>query len=120
MQPVHIITDHVFATCAILGFQFAPRIRDLPDKRLYAFDPSAAPAILQPLIAGRIKVGLIRETWPDILRLAASMATGDLIPSQILRKLAAYPRQNSLALALREVGRIERTIFIYVIPSPAD
>jgi TnpA family transposase len=105
-------TDHVFATCAILGFQFAPRIRDLPDKRLYAFDPSAAPAILQPLIAGRIKVGLIRENWPDILRLAASMATGDLIPSQILRKLAAYPRQNSLALALREVGRLERTIFI--------
>ena len=107
-------TDHVFATCAILGFQFAPRIRDLPDKRLYAFDPSAAPAILQPLIAGRIKVGLIHENWPDILRLAASMATGDLIPSQILRKLAAYPRQNSLALALREVGRLERTIFIYV------
>jgi TnpA family transposase len=64
------------------------------------------------VIAGRIKVGLIRENWPDILRLAASMATGDLIPSQILRKLAAYPRQNSLALALREVGRIERTIFI--------
>src|SRR3954470_9211135 len=75
----------------------------------------AAPAILQPVIAGRIKVGLIRENWPDILRLAASMATGDLIPSQILRKLvlrklAAYPRQNSLALALREVGRLERTI----------
>lgn len=25
-------TDHVFATCAILGFVFAPRIRDLPSK----------------------------------------------------------------------------------------
>ena len=32
-------TDHVFASCAILGFRFAPRIRDLADKRLYAFDP---------------------------------------------------------------------------------
>jgi TnpA family transposase len=29
----------------------------------------------------------------------------------ILRKLGAYPRQNSLALALREVGRVERTFF---------
>ena len=28
-----------------------------------------------------------------------------------MRKLAAYPRQNSLALALRELGRIERTLF---------
>ena len=85
-------TDHVFAACAVLGFQFAPRIRDLPDKRLYAFDPKAVHSVLQPLIAGRINVRLIRDNWPDILRLAASMTTGDLIPSQILRKLAAYPR----------------------------
>ena len=33
-------------------------------------------------------------------------------PSQILRKLAAYPRQNQLAAALREVGRIERSLFM--------
>ena len=31
--------------------------------------------------------------------------------SLILRKLGAYPRQNSLALALREIGRIDRTLF---------
>jgi TnpA family transposase len=31
--------------------------------------------------------------------------------SLILRKLGSYPRQNSLALALREIGRIERTLF---------
>jgi TnpA family transposase len=28
-------TDHVFALCHLLGFRFAPRIRDLADKRLY-------------------------------------------------------------------------------------
>lgn len=31
--------------------------------------------------------------------------------SLILRKLGAYPRQNSLAVGLREIGRIERTLF---------
>ena len=30
----------------------------------------------------------------------------------MLRKLASYPRQNGLALALRELGRIERSLFI--------
>ena len=30
----------------------------------------------------------------------------------MLRKLGSYPRQNGLALALRELGRIERTLFI--------
>jgi hypothetical protein len=32
-------------------------------------------------------------------------------PSLILKKLSAYRQQNSLAAALREVGRIERTLF---------
>ncbi|MBH0014497.1 Tn3 family transposase, partial [Pseudoalteromonas sp. NZS100_1] len=43
-------------------------------------------------------------------RSAASFASSTA--SQILRKLASYPRQNELALALREVGRIERTLFM--------
>ncbi len=30
----------------------------------------------------------------------------------IMRKLASYPRQNDLALALREIGRVERSIFM--------
>ena len=29
----------------------------------------------------------------------------------MLRRLGSYPRQNGLALALREIGRIERTLF---------
>ena len=50
--------------------------------------------------------------WADILRVASTMAAGTMRPSQILRKLAAYPRQNELAAALREVGRIERSLFM--------
>ena len=30
----------------------------------------------------------------------------------MLRKLGSYPRQNGLAAALRELGRMERTLFI--------
>lgn len=33
-------------------------------------------------------------------------------PSQLLRKVASYPRQHELAVALREIGRIERALFI--------
>ena len=36
-------TDHVFAVTALLGYQFIPRIRDLPSKRLHVFDPGAVP-----------------------------------------------------------------------------
>jgi TnpA family transposase len=105
-------TDHVFAACALLGYRFAPRIRDLPSKRLYAFDPARAPAHLRPLIGGKINQALIERNWPDILRIAATIAAGAVAPSQILRKLASYPRQNELSIALREVGRVERTLFM--------
>jgi len=40
-------TDHVFAVTAMLGFQFIPRIRDLPSKRLYLFDPASCPKELK-------------------------------------------------------------------------
>ena len=39
------------------------------------------------------------------------MAAGTIPLSQLLRKLAVYPRQHDLALALYEIGRIERTVF---------
>jgi hypothetical protein len=101
----------VFALLALLGFQFAPRIPDLKNRRLYSFaKPSAYPA-LEPLIAGRINVALIRAHWPEILRIAASIQTGTVTASLIMRQLAAYPRQNSIAAALRELGRLERTLF---------
>ena len=40
------------------------------------------------------------------------MAAGVIRPSQLLRKFAAWPRRHDLAVALREVGRVERTLFI--------
>ena len=105
-------TDHVFAACSILGYAFVPRIRDLPSKRLYVFERAGVPKHLRPLVGGKVNVDLIDRNWADILRVAATMAAGTMRPSQILRKLAAYPRQNELAAALREVGRVERSLFM--------
>jgi TnpA family transposase len=67
---------------------------------------------VRPLIGARINKALIARNWPDILRIAASIAAGAVAPSQILKKLASYPRQNELASALREVGRVERSLFM--------
>ena len=37
---------------------------------------------------------------------------GQVRPSTLLAKLSAFPRQNGLALALRDIGRINRSIFL--------
>ncbi len=105
-------TDHVFAVTSILGYRFVPRIRDLPSKRISVFEPAACPKELRGPIGGKLRQSLIASNWPDVLRLGATLAAGTVAPSLILRKLAAYPRRNDLAAALREIGRIERTLFM--------
>lgn len=104
-------SDHVFALCSMLGFQFAPRIPGLKHRRLYSFDkPSTYPA-LEPMIASRINIALIRAHWSEILRVIASIRTGTVTASLIMRQLASHPRQNGVAAAIRELGRLERTLF---------
>ena len=97
--------DHVFGPCHLLGFRFAPRIRDLADRRLYVVGARTAYKALDPLIGGTIDMRIIAENWDELLRLAASIKAGTVAPSAILRRLAAYPRQNALAKSLKEIGR---------------
>jgi len=104
-------SEHVFALCSLLGFQFAPRIPDLKHRRLYSFGKPSDHPTLAPLIGGRINVALIRAYWADILRIVASLRAGTVTASVIMRQLASYPRQNGIAAALRELGRLERTLF---------
>jgi len=59
---------------------------------------------------------LVATKPPAILRLlsrAIRLVGRDHLYSLFvqLRKLSAYPRQNGLALALKELGKLERTLF---------
>jgi TnpA family transposase len=105
------VSDHNFALMHLLGYRFAPRIPNLGERRLYAFGPASTWPTLAPFIAGRPEDRLIAAHWDDVLRLAASVRTGRVSASLMLKRLGAYPRQNGLALALREIGRIERALF---------
>src|SRR3954462_14331513 len=66
-------TDHVFALCHLLGYRFAPRIRDLADKRLAVIEkPSCYPALVG-LIGTALNTKQITAHWDEILRLATSI-----------------------------------------------
>jgi len=105
------VSDHVFAVAPLLGVRFAPRIPNIAERRLYAFGPASNWPALAPFIAGRADERLITAHWDDVLRLTVSVRTGAVSASLMLKRLGAYPRQNGLALALREIGRIERTLY---------
>ena len=104
-------TDHVFGLCHLLGYRFAPRIKDLKDRKLYTVEKPANWPLLAPLIGDTVETAAILRQWAELMRLKASIEAGAVVPSVILRKLAAAGGGNALSRALRALGRIERTLF---------
>jgi TnpA family transposase len=104
-------TDHVFGLCHLLGYRFAPRIKDLKDRKLYTVEKPTNWPLLVPLIGDAIETAAILRQWAELMRLKASIEAGAVVPSVILRKLASAGGGNALSRALRALGRIERTLF---------
>ncbi len=105
-------TEHVFGLCMFLDFHFAPRIKGILDQRLSIPSGVIVPPELESLVGGRVRTRLIVEHWDELRRVAASIQQGTVSAALLMRKLAAYPRQNRLAQALAEVGKLEKTLFI--------
>ena len=108
----HGYTEVVMAAAHLLGYALVPRIADMPSCTLYRFDRSTKYQHLEPLLKGRIRSQVIVESWDQVVRVIASMRARTASPSLILNRLSSYARQNSIYKALREIGRIDRTIHI--------
>lgn len=104
-------TDHVFGLCHLLGYRFAPRIKDLRERKLYTIEKPGTWPLLAPLIGDAVETAVILGQWPELMRLKTSINAGTVLPSVILRKLAAARSGNTSSRALRALGRIERTLF---------
>jgi TnpA family transposase len=102
-------TDIIFGLFTLLGFRFAPRLRDLSDQTLYRARRGADYGVLAPAFKKDIRDRLIVEQWDDLNRVAASLKDGLLRPSLLVSRLQSMQRQNPLQQALQEVGRIAKT-----------
>lgn len=105
-------TDQVFGLSHLLGFRFAPRIRSISDIKLYSTKKANEYPKIESILNGQIKLKIIKENFDDVLRMAHSIREGNVTSSLIMEKIGSYSRQNAIATALREMGRIEKTIFI--------
>lgn len=105
----HGYTDLIFGLFELLGYRFAPRLRDLPDQVLYRVNKDADYGPLDPVVRNAVHTDLIARYWEDLNRLAASLKDGRVLPSLIVSKLQAMRRHNPLQRAIVEVGRIGKT-----------
>src|SRR5215472_11496796 len=105
-------TEHVFALTSLLGIRFAPRISDALSKKLYVAGEVNLSEPLNTLLFENVNTKLIGEQWDEMRRVASSTRHGTVSASLPMHKLAAYPRQNQVARALTELGKLERTAFL--------
>ena len=59
-----------------------------------------------------INVAVIKECWKDILRIVATIKLKRSTASTILSRLNSYSKKNKLYRALKEFGKIIKSIFI--------
>ncbi len=105
-------SEIVFGLFLILGYQFAPRIADLPDTRFWRLDVGADYGPLNSLAHNRARLNRIRESWPDTLRVAGSLHTGAVRAYDLMRMLSRDGRTSRLGQALTEYGRIAKTLHL--------
>lgn len=67
--------DQVFGLSHILGFRFAPRMRDLSDPKLYIMNKSNYYSKIESILRGKINIKVIQDNYDDVLRLAKVSAS---------------------------------------------
>jgi TnpA family transposase len=87
-------SDHVFGLFALIGKPFAPRPRNLKDRKFHTFEKGDAYPALSNHIGAPANTTLILDHWDDLLHLAASITTRAVVPSTILKKLSASPNER--------------------------
>lgn len=118
IEPLEIMTDTasysdaVFALFWLLGYQFSPRLADIGGARLWRIDRKADYGQFNALTTGSINVELIRENWPDLIRLAGSLKLGHLKAAGVMRTLQVKDNPTTLARALAELGRIIKSLHV--------
>jgi len=105
-------TEILFSLFDLLGYQFAPRLRDLGDQQLYRIDGVDIPRQVRRLFKERLHQELFLKQWDDLLRVAGSLKLGWVTASLLISKLHAMSKQNTLVKSLQEYGRLVKTNFI--------
>jgi hypothetical protein len=112
----HGYTEILFGVMPLLGFTYAPRIKNLKEQRIYAF-PNQRRRQYQDrdyrlIPDGYINTRLVQDNWQDILRFVATIKLKVTTASQLFKRLNSYSKQHPLYRGLKEFGKIIKSVFV--------
>jgi TnpA family transposase len=105
-------SEPIFGLCRMVGIKLMPRMRGLSDVVFYRPSKAIRYQHIDALFGDEIDWDLIATHARDMFQVALSIQAGRVMPSMLLRKLGSYSRKSLLYRAFRELGRVERTLFL--------
>ena len=118
-------SDIVYGMFAICGYQFAPRHADIADTQLWWIDTAMLDGTLarasrqangwgdfNTLGLRRVSLPAIVSNWDDMVRVAGSLATGQVRAYDLIRMMMTDGRLTGLGSAFAHYGRIFKTLHL--------
>ncbi len=118
LNPVEIMTDTagssdmIFGLFWLLGYQFSPRLADAGESVFWRVDKTANYGVLDERARNCVNTLKIEQHWDDMMRIAGSLKLGTVHASELIRSLLKSDRPSSLAQAIIEAGRINKTLYL--------
>ncbi|WP_084404440.1 Tn3 family transposase [Pseudovibrio sp. Ad46] len=104
-----------FAFCTLLDFDLMPRFKGIARQKLVRARPKSEQSYrhIDPLFANRpIDWDLIKQQYHEMIRLASALYTRTADPEAILRRFSRGASTHPTYMALLELGRAAKTIFL--------
>lgn len=109
----HGQTEIAFAFCYLLGFDLAPRIKNIAGFKLYLPEAGISSVLdeIRCVTNRPINWDLVREQYSEMVKYAVSMKLGRSDPDKILRRFYKADIMHPTHKGLAELGRAVKTIF---------
>lgn len=110
----HGQSEVAFAFTHLLGFQLMPRLKRIKVQKLYRpyTGQSNAYSNLQPILTRPINWDLIRQQYDQMVKYTTALRLGTAETEAILKRFSKNPFKHPTYLALLELGRAIKTIFL--------
>lgn len=118
LNPTEIMTDTsgtsdmIFGLFWLLGYQFSPRLADAGEAVFWRIDKNADYGPLDEIARSCVNTRRIEEHWDDMMRIAGSLKIGTVHASELIRSLLKSDKPSSLAQAIIDLGRINKTLYL--------
>lgn len=108
----HGYTDFAIALAKLLMFDLLPRLADIQERKLHLPNFIPPPDALKDVVGDRIAMKNIRTYWDDLVRVAASVQTGQVTAPIALSRFGSCADGDPVYKAGVALGKLIRTMFL--------